>query len=98
MSAPAKTGTSKQKKTHTRRRGRTPIAPGRATAPTALRKSWDQRLPRFAWALMDDGGIAIFDARLPVFWLRRVAQRYNVERLNGTGTIIRVWVKARDAQ
>lgn len=57
------------------------------------RKSWDQRLPRFAWAVVEDTNkLAVWNAYLPLFWLRHVARRYNDERMNGTGHVVKVWI------
>lgn len=50
------------------------------------------RLPTRAWAVLDDGRLALVDGRLPLFWLRRVAVEFNRERLNGLGTVARITV------
>lgn len=51
-------------------------------------------IPMQAWAIMmPGGGLALTDYRLPLFWLRRVAQAYNETVLLGEGMVVRVTVQ-----
>jgi len=52
-----------------------------------------KNLPVKAWAIKDGGKIMVFDARCPVYWLRRVAASEAAMRGLVNAEIVRVSIK-----